>query len=222
MTRTYTVSELITKVRLRGHFDESTFVTDEALIDFIDSANAELHDLLVTKWEDYYTKEATFTLTSGEDSYVLPNDFQKLLGVDIKLGGRWVRLFRYENSERTHFQDGLINFRGETYRYRLRENAIKFIPTPNSTDTIRLTYIRHANKITSSSDTVEGFNGWEELIVLFALRRCGSREGTRLTEIDQEIARQVRRIEIAADARDAGEPESLQDYRSRDYWEGYR
>jgi hypothetical protein len=61
------------------------------------------------------------------------------------------------------------------------------------------------------TDEVDGVNGFEELMVAFAQRKCHVREGTSTAPVDEEIDRQLKRVELMAGARDAGEPESLQD-----------
>lgn len=218
MARQFTVSELATKIRTRGDYENSDFITDAILIDFIDSAHTEVYDLLVTKWEDYYTIEATFSTTSDSDAYALPSDFYKLMGLDINHGGTWNRLFRYNLHARNSHQDGLYNYQGNTYLYRIQGNTVKFIPTPDTTESMRMLYIPSADKLTTLTDTIDGINGWEELVVLFALRRCQVREETSTVAVDKEIDRQVERLEVAADARDAGEPESLQDLANSDRW----
>lgn len=217
MARTYTVSELATKIRIRGDYENSDFITDAILIDFIDSAHTEVYDLLVTKWEDYYTLEATFNTSDGEAAYTLPSDFYKLMGVDVNHGGIWNRLFRYNLHERNTYQDGLYSYRGNIYLYRLQGDTVKFIPTPTTIENMRMLYIPSAAKLTALADTIDGINGWEELVVLFALRRCQVREETSTSAVDKEIDRQVKRLEISADARDAGEPESLQDMSYSDF-----
>lgn len=209
MTRQFSVEDLALKVRQRGDFEDSEHLTDAILIDFIDSAQAEVYDILVSKWEDYFTVEATFNFTAGSDAYSLPDDFYKLLGVDIKSGGYWHRLKRYNLTER--------NSRTSTpylgrYKYRLQGASLKFIPEPSGTEELRITYVPVSTKLTALTDIVDGVNGWEELVVLFALKRALSREESSVTAVDNDISRQIKRLESAADARDAGESESLQDY----------
>lgn len=219
MARTYLVSELATKIRQRGDYENSEFITDTTLIDFIDSAHTEVYDLLVTKWEDYYTIEATFNTVADSAAYALPSNFYKLMGVDILHGDIFNRLYRYNLHERNSHQSGLYNYQGNTYQYRLQGSTIKFIPTPDTVESLRMLFIPSASKLTALTDTIDGINGWEELVVLFALRRCQVREETSTAAVDKEIIRQVERLEISADARDAGEPESLQDLANIDTWD---
>lgn len=212
MSRQYTVQEIATKVRVRGDYESSDFITDAILIDFIDSAYTEVYDLLVTKWEDYYVTELEFYTTAGQKYVAVPADFYKLLGVDINNGGTWSRLYRYNLHERNSNQSGNL------YKYRLQDANINFIPTPTSAVQMRMLYIPCADKLTALTDSIDGINGWEELVVLYALRRCQVREETSVTAVDNEISRQLKRLDTAADARDAGEPESLGDFMGGDWY----
>lgn len=216
MSRSYTVSELADKVRNRGEYKEGGYITDAMLIDFIDSAHTEVYDLLVGKWEDYYVTVATFSTTADVATYTLPTDFYKLLGLDVKVGDRWRLVRRYNLTQRNDNQNGLA----DVLRYRLEGNNIHLIPTSSTVQDLRITYIPRAPILSALDDSVDGVNGWEELVVLLALRRCKVREEASVTAIDTEIARQMQRLESAADARDAGESESLQDLTNADsdYW----
>lgn len=215
MSRSYTVEQLATKVRSRGEYAEDAYIKNDMLIDFIDSAHTEVYDMLVTKWEDYFVTEATFETTASVGAYTLPTDFYKLLGLDIQIGGRWHQLRRYNLTQRNIGQTGTTS----TY-YRLQGNNLHLVPAPSTVNTIRIIYVPRAPILAAMDDTVDGVNGWEELVVLLALRRCKVREEASVSAVDAEIARQMVRLESAADARDAGESESIQDLSDPhiDYW----
>ena len=54
---TTTLAQLIVRVRQRADMVGSAFVSDSEIVDYINVAMAEIHDLLVTKYEDYYVKD---------------------------------------------------------------------------------------------------------------------------------------------------------------------
>ena len=56
---TLTLANLITGVRRRADMEGSTFVSDAEIVDYINVAMAEVHDILVTKFEDYYVSTQT-------------------------------------------------------------------------------------------------------------------------------------------------------------------
>ena len=86
---TLTLANLITAVRRRADMVGSTFVSDAEVVDYINVAMAELHDILVTKFEDYYVKDTSESPKSGDYTLpadnpgTLPTDFYKALGVDF-------------------------------------------------------------------------------------------------------------------------------------------
>jgi hypothetical protein len=97
MTDYVALSDLRTLVRQRADQENSQFVTDEELRQYINRGYAELYDLLVTNAtsEDYFLNSSTVTLVSGTQTYDLPADFYKLRGVDLNMGSDTFPLRRY-------------------------------------------------------------------------------------------------------------------------------
>lgn len=91
------LASLRTSVRQRADMENSEFVTDTELNAYINNSYKELYDIVTSKFEDYYSKQQSFTL-SGSNVQALPSDFYKLRGIDMLLGGidnflvlkRWV------------------------------------------------------------------------------------------------------------------------------------
>ena len=206
MARTYSVTEIAVKVRDRGDWNDSPYITDDFLLDAIDSARAEVHDILVSKFEDAYTTASGLTATGGSATVNLPTNFYKLLGVDLSLGGD-----QYRTLHRWNWHERTIDSSSSSYRYRLLGSTLHLRPTPGSDESLRVWYIPSATKLSEMTDEVDGVNGFEELMVALVQRKCHVREGTSTAPVDEEIDRQLKRVELMSGARDAGEPESLQD-----------
>ena len=87
MTDFVSLSDLRTLVRQRAAQENSQFVTDEELRQYINRGYSGLYDLLVTNAnsEDYFLNSSTVTLVSGTQTYDLPTDFYKLKGVDLNM-----------------------------------------------------------------------------------------------------------------------------------------
>ena len=64
-------SDMITRVRRRGDFENSEFVTDEEIIDYLNRGLCELWDILVTTHENYGMEDDSFTIP-GTAPYPLP------------------------------------------------------------------------------------------------------------------------------------------------------
>ena len=78
------LEQLRVACRQRADMVNSTFITDAELNSYINASYFELYDLLVQKYgNDYYVQEYYFNLVGNQSRYDLPEDFFKLLGVDL-------------------------------------------------------------------------------------------------------------------------------------------
>lgn len=206
MANARTLAQLRTSVRLRGQYERSADITDAILTEFVNEAIAEVYDLIVGKYDDYYTVlSPTFQFTAGVDTYPLPTAHYKLRKVEIQMDAtRWRRLYPHA-IEAAHLYTtwGLLS---KSYRYRLQGQNLVFVPTPMAVETLRIYYIPVAPRLVNADDTFDGINNYEELVIQLALLRCKSREELPSDEIEREIQRLQMRILKASDARDAAEP----------------
>ena len=215
-----TLSELRTRARRLADAVGNNFFSDAEVNDYINTGLGELHDLLVSKFEDYYVSSATFSLTSGTSSYSLSSigisNMYKILGVDITQGSDTMRIPRYSFNERNMFASdtSIYTDKGYTrYRYNLNGSNLSFIPEPNGSDSVKVWYVPSCTKLTSDSDSTDGsleFN-WEEYAVVSAAIKMRMKEETSVTALERERERLTARIEEASRNRDAGEPMGITD-----------
>lgn len=213
MARTWTLAQLQAAVQHRGQYEGSRDITLALITEFANEAIAELWDLLVEKWQDYYTTSTTFPFVAGTDSYALPADFYKLRKVELQWDATpsWCRMETHDLAVAHEFRHAS----GRRYRYRLQAGNLVFVPLPATVETIRIYYIPCAPVLVAPSDTIDGVNGYEELVLQLALKRCKDREELDTSAIDREIDRLTARIRTAADGRDATEPFYLDERRGR-------
>ena len=57
---TFTESDLRTRARRRADMENSTFVSDAEIQDYLNSSISELHDFMVKSYEDYFVSEQTY------------------------------------------------------------------------------------------------------------------------------------------------------------------
>jgi len=219
---TITCADLMTAVRRRADMENSTFVTDAEVRSYINVAMAELHDILVQKFQDYYIEETTFTSPLTNNKGTLPDNFYKSLGVDFESGGVTYRVRPYKFMERNMYGPivttaGLVN----NLTYHIQGNEIHFRPANGlPTGTIRLFYIPEADQFatdgSTDSEELKTNNraiafGYEEYIVIDAAIKCLLKEESDVSVhmAQRESAR--RRIEEAAGKRDAGETYAIAD-----------
>ena len=223
MAGTVTLSTLRTLVRQRadmvsGSNGSGGFVSDSELNYYINAASAELYDILVTNYEDQYTEELAFTITSGSTAD-LGGGFLKLVGLDYLDGSDYFEVPRFEWRERnrranpsTYFQDGVCRDR----KYRVVNNTLHIIPTDDATGTYRLWYVPAFVDMVSDADALDAIQVWYEYVVVDAAIRCLAKEESDVSVHMAMKEALKRRIESAADNRDANSPQVV---RSR--WDGY-
>lgn len=203
MARTLTLLELRTQVRQRGDYENSDVFTDAILTAWVNDAIAEVYQLLVQSDQLYYTIDTTLTATPGSDSIPLPADFYKLDGLDLRLGSsQFVPLPAHSIAERNAYGQRT----GRPVSYRVQANQIRLMPIPSSAETLRLAYTPCAAKLVSDSDTFDGINGWEHLLIAKVLLLCDEREERPLGDRMARIQALEAEVRTAADARNTSEP----------------
>ena len=152
MTDYVALSDLRTLVRQRADQENSQFVTDEELRQYINRGYAELYDLLVTNAtsEDYFLKSSTVTLVSGTQTYDLPADFYKLRGVDLNMGSDTFPLRRYNFPQRDVGSRYSVPYR---YRYHIQGSSLRLTPSPSTNDTLTVWYIPSPKKFLEKTVT---------------------------------------------------------------------
>jgi len=239
MSTSMTLLELRTASRQRADMVNSTFVTDSEFNSYINQSYFELYDLLVTTYEDYYvTAPLVIPTTSVGANGLLPlpdgtlysaaEPFYKLLGVDLGLSSNttaFVTLKRFEFISRNRYVYPQLN---STYlgvfnlRYHLTGDNLMLIPTPAGGQYLRLWYIPRMQTLTIDADTADGISGWTEYIICDAAIKAGQKEETDVSVLMNQKAALIKRIEETAMNRDAGQPATISDTRTRsESWGGY-
>ena len=182
-----TLSELRLRARRRVDAVDNQFFHDDEVTEYINVGLGELHDLLITQYEDYYVSSASFSLIADQDTYTfssmgVPN-FYKLLGVDATSGSDTMKVRRFSFPERNKYTADAATYNSNgyaSYEYSLRNDGLVFMPAPSSTDTIKVWYIPQFAKLERASDTVEDnvMSNWEEYAVLSAGIKMRQKEET--------------------------------------------
>ena len=221
---TTTLAQLITRVRQRADMVGSTFVSDSEVVDYINVAMAEIHDLLVDKYEDESPNSGDYTLPADNPG-TLPTDFYKALGVDFTSGGLTYRMMRFTFQERNMYNaPAIVASRIAATRYAIQGNKIKFIPSPATSGIAKLHYIPEAQQFDagSTSTTIVSLapqiaKGYEEYLVVDAAIKCLMKEESN-TQPHMIYKEQLRkRLESESANRDAGESSKITDVRTGVY-----
>lgn len=212
---TETLANLRLRVREQADMVNSDFVSEEELTRYIQQSYRKLYNLVITAFGDWYTQDpVSFTISSGNE-YTLDTDFYKLVGVDHDYNGNWVEIRSFNFNERNKRNSAPTAYGYHPIlRYRLIGDKLRFIPTDQATGDFRYWYIPKPNVPVDDTDTIEGYNGWDQYIVLDAAIKCLVKEETDVTELMQERAQAEQDILINAQTRDEGDTETVEDVSS--------
>lgn len=213
----------------------SNFVTLPEWNTYINQSYFALYDLLIQKYGDeYYVAEPLQVTTDGSGNIALPDGsrydnapaFYKLLGVDLGLNSgnnAWITLKKYMFINRNNYIYPQITANGlgiAGFRYRMLGNNINCIPTPSAGQILRLWYIPRLVSLLRETDMCDGVSGWTEWIAIDAAIKALQKEESDTQALVLEREKVERRIEAAAENRDAGEPDVISNTRRISDWYG--
>ncbi len=223
----------------------SNFVTTPEWNSFIQLAQYELYDLLISVYEDYYiATPIQFTTNGSTYVYPLPNgrtDYSsgldpnvtiedapamyKLMGVDLALqtaSNAYVTINKFNFIDRNRFV--YPNTASTIYgvfnmQYRVMGENIQFIPTPSGNQSIRLWYIPRLTELLKDTDmTTTSISGWVRYVIVRAAKYALDKEESDTSKLDAELLFLKDRIEESAANRDAGQPDTISNTRTSNGW----
>jgi hypothetical protein len=213
MARARSLTNLIADVRARTNTENTQFVTDPEITEYVNQSITELYDLLLSAHgQEYYVKASTpFSTVAGTSAYALPADFYKLLGVDVSNGSDTWSIAPYAFAERNKYRVAAAWNPYEPTSYRLQAANINFLPIPQGTYTITLQYVPAATRLANPGDTFDGINGWEELVICDAGAKVLEKGEYDPMPLRSRVAALTQRVLALAGERDAGKPEKVTD-----------
>lgn len=193
----------------------SQFVSDSELNGYINASAQELYDLLVEANVDYFTTSVEFTLTGARTYWQMPDStVYKLRGLDLDLNGSWTPVWPYEMLERGRFQDAPVSRLLATVRYRAIGDRLEFLPADQAPGRYRFRYIPFMQVMVNNSDTFNGYNGFEEYIVVDSAIKCKDKEESSVQVLQGQKKKLIERIQAMANVRDYAASDRVQDVRS--------
>lgn len=212
---TYTESDLRTRARRRADMENSTFVTDAEIQDYLNSSISELHDYMVKSYEDYFVSEQTYNAPLATGGANLPDDFYKALGVDYESGGITSTLKAYSFTERNVYNTpyAVIDRLAEPM-YKIEGTKIKLIPGNSQSGTITLYYVPQATQFSASVTEIENvIPGYEEYVVVATAIRMLMKEESDVSALERERQQLASRIIRAISPRDVSGSFAIRDVR---------
>lgn len=223
MARTRRLDDMRGDVRDRADVVNAPRWSDARVNEYINQSIAALHsELTEIHGDEFFEKDATLTTTPGSSVVSLPNDFYK-----ISDSGLWWRISGSEQMQIDKYNPTDANLppsvagwlaSGPVF-YRLRAFELRLVPQPTAAYTLQLFYIPFAARLTQDSDTMEGYDGWEEWICLDAAIKIATSEQNDASVMMGERAAVFDRIRRAAN-RDRAKPQKVQRvrYPRRTWW----
>lgn len=204
MSRSFTATELIDRAKRRVDMSGSNnnFITDSEWLDYLNASNAELRDILYSAYGSYYNYTSSIlTMVDGQSLYSLPNDFYRLLEVNVKDDENdWFSAYRFTSAERNVLRssdDQDWSWPNNVF-YRVEGNTkIRFYPLPSGGEEVEIGY-QPTTQILSLTGTVDGINGYEELIVTTMAMKAREKEEEDTSLFEKERERLIDRIRTHA------------------------
>lgn len=227
-----TLSSLRTLAQQRSNLENSQFVTDAEWNQYINDSNKELYDLVIQAYgDDYYSAYVDFSTDGQNQFYALPNGtnysaaraFYKFLGLDLALSNTldsFVRITNFAFNDRNRYSvPNFQSFYGVTnLRYRLNANNLWLTPVPQANQNLRLWYVPRADTLSSDTDTVDGYGGWTEYIVIDAAIKAMIKQELDISGLELQKSQMTERINSVANNRDAGNPAKVVDVAYDSMW----
>ena len=168
-----TLAQIRTRARQKADMENSNYISAPELLNYINEAYYTWYDIIVEAFEDYYlpASPVEFTLPAGTDGlFDLPADFYKLAGLDRAISPGSDRFYTMKKTpwrsrtrtENTFPRYGLL----PTITYRIFADKIQMTPFDAADGTYNLWYIPTATPFVLETDSIETFNGFENLLIV--------------------------------------------------------
>ncbi len=212
----FTLTQLIEKVRERSDMQNSTFVSDAEITGYINSSYSELYDILVSRFEDYYSAQTPFTIPGGSNTYAMPSTVYKIRGIDYSLGGNeysTVRKYNFEERNRIDRARNRLVLGANDRSYRLMGGNIHILPQDKGAGNYVLWSIPRFTPLALPADTMGDVLDFEEYVVVDAAVKCLLKEESDASSL-YTIKKDLKaRIEAMSSNRDTS-PDRISDVRS--------
>jgi len=210
-----TLTQLTTRSKQLADMVGSSFVGSTEWTDYINSGYAELYDLVVASFEDYFTTSTTSTITTGS-TFSLPAAFYKIRGLDYSVAGQYVNCtqfnFNDRNIQSTWRSPALYNQSGR--QYRIVADSVHIVPADQAAGTYQIWYVPAMTALSSGSDTIPtslSKFGWEEYICLYAAERALNKQESDVAVISSQRQDLANRIVKMSENRNIDQPERITD-----------
>lgn len=213
MARTRSLTSLIAEIRKRTNMENSTFVDDPEITNYINQEVTELHGhMTMAEGQPHFRSQFDISVVPGTQLYALPADFWRVQRVTATIDGIVRDMAPFMEGERA----ALLNtqYLGAMFsngpRYRIQADNIEILPS-NRAFAAKLLYTSASPLLASGADTLDGFNGYEQAVVYGVSAIILQKEESDPSFYLSSKDRIYKQIEALAAQRDASHPERVTD-----------
>lgn len=225
---TVTAAQVILDAKRMADMVNSSFVSDDEWLSYVNRSAGEFHAEFAVLSEDYWMNEVQFSLPLSPaipgvpaNVFPLPVDFHKIRGLDYQVDAgnkTWRAIHQVHFSERNAYTPDLRRVWGAApdRRWRLMRNSIWIVPEAQPEGVYRLWYTTLFQPLVTTADTIPDWEGMHEIVILGCAIRALEKEETDASSLRQE--REMLRERLAATFKDRNEaePDVVQDTQSLD------
>jgi hypothetical protein len=197
--QTITLTELILRSKERANMENGSFVDDDEWTHFLNDEIADVYAQMVNIDDGELFGIVSPTLVSiGDNSYQLPNDFMRLIDVNIYTSGRWVPAWKSDPQEYYQLLSSTNTGDYDT-AYFLRLNLQQgryelFIFPAKEVENIGVRYIPEAPRLSVGTDSLKWPSNWHECLVAGAAVKALVKEESDPTGVAIERDTAIRRV----------------------------
>lgn len=218
MARNVSRGDLRDQVRLRPDIqNEVRRFPDSELNYYINEGIAQFHaEMVRARGQGFSEATTSFATVNGQELYALPAALLEVVKVWTRIDGIERDLHSYEEWDTQGLvEPQSINSSYSNFGYRISGDNISIRPIPSDVLTIRIKYITTAIKLTNDASTLDGVDGLEEFVILWAARRVAlkNRDEFLIAALKLESDEMLERLRAIQPARNAAEAPRLGDVR---------
>ena len=231
MTNQATLNTLTQSVRRRLNLTNMNTISDAEIKEFLKDSLGALHEILVSRWRDYYVRKATISFAMNQEEYLLPDNFRAMTAVYLTYGqsqaiGQQQRLQMSQFNMNQFASWGPDFFVSNPWpvMYRVmgsttgQGTSIFFTPVPRNAapGACEIWYVPAFSAPVTDDTTISNFlpNGWELWVIFDTCVYVSAR--LRLTDfyalMDKERGRAEARLIAGAAIRDETAPTMVDVY----------
>lgn len=227
-----TLAQLTTSAQRFADMENSNFIAQNEWTDYVNFGLRQYWNKINQLLQDYNIKEVFFQLILNQTDYNLPEDYMYTRGFDISVtqllpsgidSQFWTSLYPYDFKERDQYSTPWFSAYGGIYglRYRIMSTFVRFLPVPIPQNWIRHSYIPVAPTLVEPTDSLNGYNGFEEYAAAWAAYRALTKEESDTTNVEKILAEWEKTIDTQAQDRNRDVSDKVSDVNRRGWANGW-